>query len=106
MSIVTISINNKNFQLSCLDGQEEALINLAATLNEKILEIKKHSPAASPELLLIMVALSLQDKVQTMSAKLMNVTENSPNIQEEEKFAQTLSTIAGYLENLAKKMTK
>lgn len=106
MSIVTISINNRNFQLACLDGQEEALVKLAAKLNEQILEMKKHSPAASSELLLIMVALGLQDEIQTMSAKLTSIAENSPNIQEEEKFAQTLSTIAGYLENLAKKMTK
>lgn len=105
MSIVTVIINNKNFQLACGDGEEEQLHNLAAQVNAKIAEIKKASPLASNELLLIMTALSLQEQLQNSlpnSNKL--VTEKANNA--EEKLAETLTTIAGYLETLAQKIEK
>jgi len=105
MSIVTITLNNKNFQLACNDGDgsEEQLRNLAALLNEKIIEIKHANPSASFELLLVMTALSLQDQIQVLTPKL-GVASSAKNNYEDEKFAETLSTIAHYLENLAKKI--
>jgi cell division protein ZapA len=51
-----------------------------------------------------MAALSLQDQVQTLHNKL-GVT-NGENHNPDEKFAETLSTIAGYLESLAQKIGK
>lgn len=105
MSIVTITLNNKNFQLSCNDGSEEQLFSLAALVNEKIFEIKRVNSAASSELLLVMTALSLQEQIQSLSSKLGKFT-NEKSYEENEQFAQTLSTIASYLENLAKKIGK
>ncbi|MGI4775598.1 MAG: cell division protein ZapA [Janthinobacterium lividum] len=105
MSIVTITINNKNFQLSCSDGSEEQLYGLASRLNERIVEIKKENSTASFELLLVMAALSTQDQVHALSSRLGKLSSGKEN-EEEEKFAETLSTIAQYLENLAKKIGK
>lgn len=105
MSIVTITLNNKNFQLSCADGSEEELISLALTLDKKINDIKTANPNASFELLLVMAALSVQDQVRTLSSKL-GTFSNKKEDEEVEKFSETLSTIAGYLENLAKKIGK
>lgn len=53
MAIVTITLNNKNFQLYCNSGEEEKLLFLANKLNEKISEIKAVNPAASFDLLLV-----------------------------------------------------
>jgi cell division protein ZapA len=105
MSIVTITLNNKNFQLSCSDGSEEQLYALANELNNKIIEVKHGNPSASSELLLVMTALSIQDQVRILSSKLNKITGIKDN-NEDEKFAETLTTIAGYLENLAKKIGK
>ncbi len=105
MSIVTITLNNKNFQLSCDTGAEEQLRNLGESLNNRMLEIKRANPSASFELLLVMAALSIQDQLESMTAKFGKISgDKDPN--EEEQFAQTLSTIAEYLENLAKKIGK
>jgi cell division protein ZapA len=104
MPIVTISLNNKNFQLSCNDGAEGQLLKLAGKLNDKILEIKASNPYASFELLLVMAALSIQDALQSASSKLAMPGEKKS--EDEEKFAETLSTIAGYLEELARKLAK
>lgn len=105
MSIITITLNNKDFQLACTDGSENELQDLARRLNEKITNIKLFNKAASFELLLVMSALSVQEEVQSLEAKLRKIDGGEIN-QEEEKFSETLSTIAGYLENLAKKIAK
>lgn len=100
MSIVTITINNKQFQIACNDGQEELLQSAANKLSDNLEMIKNVSPKASTELLLILCALGLQDENSSLRSKLDNagVTDN-------EKLSETLSTIAGYLEDLAVKIT-
>ena len=105
MSIVTITLNNKNFQLSCDSGAEEQLKNLAASLNARMVGIKRANPSASFELSLVMAALSIQDQLESVNLKLGQV-EDGKNSNEGEQFAETLSTIAQYLENLAKKIDK
>lgn len=105
MSIITITLGSKTFQLACSEGSREELCNLAAKLNENIAQIKKVNPSASFELLLVMSALSLQEQVQNLTNKIAKIdSANMP--PEEEKFAETLSTIAGYLEDLARKIGK
>lgn len=105
MSIVTITLNNKNFQLSCDTGAEEQLKNLGESLNNRMIEIKRANPSASFELLLVMAALSIQDHLESITAKFERVNgDKGPS--EDEQFAETLSTIAEYLENLAKKIGK
>ena len=41
MANVNIKFNNKDYLLSCDDGQEETLKDLAAHLDNKYLELKK-----------------------------------------------------------------
>ncbi|MCC8417029.1 MAG: cell division protein ZapA [Rickettsia endosymbiont of Bryobia graminum] len=105
MSIVTITLGSKNFQLACSNGSVQELNTLVVKLNDKIAEMKKISPTASFELLLVMAALGLQEKVQNLTNQITDFHEGK-TLKEEEQFAETLSTIAGYLENLAKKIGK
>ncbi|XVN43484.1 MAG: cell division protein ZapA [Candidatus Rickettsia vulgarisii] len=105
MSIVTITLGNKNFQLACSDGSVQELNILVAKLNDRISEMKRISPTASFELLLVMSALGLQEEVQNLTHQINNLY-GGKNLKEEEQFAETLTTIAGYLENLAKKIGK
>lgn len=106
MSIVTITLNNKNFQLYCPQGEESALLDVAAILNQKIDQIKALSPTASTELLLVMAALESQAEVQFLSSSLEGVVNKSKLGVEEEKLAETLVTIASYLTDLAHKLGK
>ncbi len=105
MSIVTITLGSKNFQLACSNGSVQELNILVAKLNEKIVEMKKISPTASFELLLVMSALGLQEEVQNLTNQITNL-HGGKTLKDEEQFAETLTTIAGYLENLAKKIGK
>lgn len=105
MSIVTITLNNKTFQLACSQEQETELHELSLKLNDQITELKKSNPSASYELLLVMTALSLQDLVGTLSKQLNAVNQLGQDYPEE-KSAQTLNSLAEYLENLAQKLEK
>jgi cell division protein ZapA (FtsZ GTPase activity inhibitor) len=105
MSIVTITLNNKNFQLACSPESEEQLKSLAAEIDKRVMEMKAANPSASSELLLVMTTLAMQDHIMTLESKLGENPNDSPS-QNNEEFAETLSTIASYLENLAKKIGK
>jgi len=101
MSIVTITINNKQFQIDCNDGQEDLLKAAAEKLSENIALLRESSPKASTELLLIMCALGLQNDNSNMQSKM-----REGGFEDNEKLSETLTTIAGYLEELANKITK
>ncbi|MGV2431986.1 MAG UNVERIFIED_CONTAM: cell division protein ZapA [Rickettsiaceae bacterium] len=101
MSIITITINNKKFQIGCNDGQENLVQNAAIKLSERIEMLKRVNPGASNELLLIMCALGLEDDNSSLREKLGNV-----DLDDDKKLSETLSTIAGYLEDLANKIAK
>ncbi|MES2214759.1 MAG: cell division protein ZapA [Pseudomonadota bacterium] len=102
MAIVTVVINDKNFQIACNDGEEARLQSAGDTLRSKIDALKAISPRATTEFLLVMCALGLQDEVTSLQNKLTNMGDTG----EDDKVAETLSTIAGYLESLAEKIAK
>lgn len=101
MSVVTITLNNKQFQIGCNDGEETLLQNAAEKLSRQLEEMKGSSPKATTELLLIFCALALQDENTELRSKLSN-----SGYSEDEKISETLSTIASYLDELAQKITK
>lgn len=105
MSIVTITLNNKNFQLYCNSGEEEKLLFLANKLNDKITAIKAMNPIASFDLLTVIALLNAQSEITQLTNKLETNTLQK-NSQDEEKFEKMLATIADYLEHLARKMEK
>lgn len=102
MAVVTLVISGKNFQIACNDGEEERLQSAASVLSSKMDHFRSTSPKASTDMLLIMCALGFQDEVLTLREKLSKMGDTG----EDEKVAETLSTIAGYLESLAKKVVK
>ncbi len=104
MSIITININNKNFRLSCAEGVENDIHNLASELDKRVIECKNISHNASFELLLVLVCLSLQDELSNAKSMLSKIDNDKFQNDEEEKLSETLMTIAGYLENIAKKI--
>jgi len=101
MSVVTITLNNKQFQIACNDGEEALLQNAAEKLHNRIEEMRSQSPKAMTELLLIFCALALQDE----NTELYNKLDHS-GYSDDTKISKTLSTIANYLDELAKKITK
>ena len=69
---LTISIMNKEFQVACPEGEEEALQRAARHLSERMLEIRQSGKVVGMDRIAIMAALNMshellngQSKVQT-----------------------------------------
>ena len=105
MSLVTITLGNKNFQLAVSDESKSELGSLTSKLNDTLTQIREANPSASFDLLMVILALSLQEQIDDLSHKIAKIDSGTVH-HEEEKFAETLTTIAGYLENLARKIGK
>ena len=64
MSIVTITLSNRDFKLYCPEESHAELHSLAIKLDVEINKVRQANPSASFELLLVMVALNLLDNKQ------------------------------------------
>lgn len=100
MSIVTITINNKNFNLSCSEESKERISMLAEKLDTDLREMSEANKYASFELLLVMEALKLMDLKQSNiqlagGEALKNITQD---------FDKQLSAIFNELETVSDKV--
>lgn len=100
MSIVTITLDNKHFKLSCPEESRIKLESLAEKLDYAIEDTKKNNPAASFELALVITALSLvDDKLSKSQATGGEVLEKADS-----DFQKLLSSVSSELKVVAKKI--
>jgi cell division protein ZapA (FtsZ GTPase activity inhibitor) len=97
-STITITLNNKNFELACSEESKIHLQELAENLNNKIIEIKNNNKTASYELLLVMAALSLQDQANIFNKE---IELQNPNNDSQSELIDALSNIATRLEDIS-----
>ena len=62
MANVNIKFNGKDFLLSCEDGQEEHLLELAENLNKRFTELKLSLGNIGENKLLIISSISIMDE--------------------------------------------
>ena len=62
MANINIKFNNKEFLLSCEDGQEEHLLELAENLNKRFTELKQSLGNIGENKLLIISSISIMDE--------------------------------------------
>jgi cell division protein ZapA (FtsZ GTPase activity inhibitor) len=100
MSIVTITLNNRKFGLSCPPEKQDELFSIAGELDVEIEKIRKNNPQASFELSMVILALQLQ------SIKNMKWSENSNEMVSilTKDFQDTLNSIESDLKAVAEKL--
>ncbi len=74
MATITINLNNKVFPIACEDGQEKLVEDAANEVIKRFEELKKHSPGALTEYLLLLCTLSMQNEIS--SSKTGNYKDN------------------------------
>ena len=72
MANVNIKFNNKDYLLSCDDGQEESLKKLADHLDSKYNELKKNSGNIGENKLLLITAIQMVDNYFDLFQKIKN----------------------------------
>ena len=69
MANINIKFNNKDYLLSCEDGQEENLKELANYLDSKYSELKKNLGNIGESKLLLITAIKMVDEYFDLSKK-------------------------------------
>ena len=96
MANVNIKFNNKEFLLSCEDGQEEHLEELAYHLNEKFNNLKSNLGNIGENKLLLITSISTMDEYFETKKKIDQKTKELRNLTE--KFKELKSLVYEYKE--------
>ena len=62
MPEVSVQIANRNYELACGDGEEERVQEVAAYVDEKVVELRRQLPGTPEVKLLVFAALILADE--------------------------------------------
>ena len=100
MANVNIKFNGKEFLLSCNDGQEEHLEELALYLNEKFADLKNSLGNIGESKLLLITSISVLDEYYETKKKIDIQKKEIVNITE--KFKELKSLVYNY-KNLKEK---
>ena len=100
MSIVTITLNGKEFTLSCSEESKDKLLMLSLKLDSEIREIATVNKHSSFELLLVMTALKHMDQRHSQIQASGGEILETANLD----FQKQLSSIFSELKIIAKKV--
>jgi len=96
MANVNIKFNNKEFLLSCEDGQEEHLKELSGHLNEKFNNLKSSLGNIGENKLLLITSITTMDEYFETKKKIDKKIEELNNLTE--KFKELKSLVYEYKE--------
>lgn len=102
MPIVEVSILGVSYQLSCNPNEEQKLIDIANSVNEKLENLSKSYPGVSNAKLMVLNSLMMEDALQDIK----NNKSSSANVLDETAVCMAMDTITNYVEELAKKIEK
>ena len=96
MANVNIKFNNKDYLLSCDDGQEESLKKLTKFLNKKYMELKDKLGNIGENKLLLITAITTMDEYFETKKKIDQKITELKNLTE--KFKELKSLVYDYKE--------
>ena len=97
MANVNIKFNGKEFLLSCEDGQEEHLQELAANLNEKFDNLKSNLGSIGENKLLLITSITVMDEYFETKKKIEEKKDEIEKIKM--KFKELKSLVYSYKDN-------
>ena len=102
MANVNIKFNGKDYLLSCDDGQEENLKELAARLNKKFNELKSNLGNIGENKLLLISSIKIVDEYYDLVEKIESKKKEFNNLSE--KFKELKSLVIDYKEDKDKEI--
>ncbi|HKY95899.1 MAG TPA: cell division protein ZapA [Kiloniellales bacterium] len=101
MGKLSVSINGRDYEFSCEDGQEEHLGEMAEVVNKRVKEVASAVGQVGEPRLLVMTALLLADELSDAYAELERRQQAGVGGSE-----ATLAKLAHRLERLASRMAR
>ena len=102
MANVNIKFNGKDYLLSCDDGQEENLIELADRFNKKFIELKSNLGNIGENKLLLISSIKVVDEYCDLVEKIESKKKEFNNLSE--KFKELKSLVIDYKEDKDKEI--
>ena len=104
MTNINIKFNNKDYLLSCDDGQEEDLKNLTKFLDKKYSSLKEKLGNIGENKLLLITAIQVIDEYFDLKKRVSSQKENFENLSE--KFKEMKSLVINYKEGKETEISK
>ena len=109
MAMVTITINSREYAISCEDGQELRILQLSRLLDEKARLLTDGTNQISESMLLAMVGLLLADEISELKkGKGLPDSTSAIDIKQlqkiDDELAQTIKSLDDRLKVLAKEI--
>jgi len=95
---VAITVNGRNYQVACDEGQEDHLVRLADYVDKRIAELVSAMGQIGDARLLVMASLLVADELSDTYAELSRAREGTG---EAERAAEVADTLADNVEALA-----
>jgi cell division protein ZapA len=111
MSQITVTINGRQFRMSCEDGQESHLLRLAQDLDQRIEQLRVKFGEIGDTRLTVMAALTVADELAETSGKLRKLEEEIASLQEArgasaERAVATQAAVAAALNSAAERIER
>ena len=78
MAQVDVSVNGQTYRIACEDGQENRLIDLAAMVDEKVMELVNQIGQVGSNRLLVMAALVIADELVDLKNETRQQQDDNP----------------------------
>ena len=100
MAQVDVSVNGQSYRIACEDGQEDRLVDLAAMVDEKVLELVNQIGQVGSNRLLVMAALIIADELVDLKNEAGSLQEQKDNTNQQDTVL-ALQEITKRIENIA-----
>ena len=100
MAQVDVSVNGQSYRIACEDGQEDRLVDLAALVNEKVLDLVDQIGQVGSNRLLVMAALIIADELVDLKNEAGSLQELRDNSNQQDTVL-VLQEITKRIENIA-----
>ena len=103
MAQVNITINGQNYTVTCDDGQEERLTDLAVFFDQYVQGIAQSVKGISDSRLMLLAGLTICDELKDTQMRLAHMEENS-GLTSEEGAAQVLESAANKVRQVTQRL--
>ena len=100
MAQVDVSVNGQSYRIACEDGQEDRLVDLAALVDEKVLDLVDQIGQVGSNRLLVMAALIIADELVDLKNEAGSSQERADNSNQQDTVL-ALQEITKRIENIA-----
>lgn len=107
MAQVTVSINGRKYTIACDDRQEAHLARLGGYIDRRVSELVAAVGQIGDAKLLVMVSLLVADELSDVYSELETLKSGkgaAAAAAAEDKLSESLSRIAGRIENIAQRL--